>query len=104
MERLSTGSGFDHVGLNFRSHRLLSAFGTWARENPIPVLLRPTAAEIFAFDVLIQNADRRQLCTDQERQEAGSAPLYFNRCDRGREPLRGESPISGRDFTDPFRR
>jgi len=49
------------VGLNFGSQRLPPGFGTWAREKPIPVLLRPTAAEIFAFDVLIQNADRRQV-------------------------------------------
>lgn len=49
------------VGLNFGSQRLPPGFGTWAREKPIPALLRPTAAEIFAFDVLIQNPDRRQV-------------------------------------------
>jgi hypothetical protein len=49
------------VGLNFGSRRLPPGFATWAKDKPIPVLLRPTAAEIFAFDVLIQNADRRQV-------------------------------------------
>jgi hypothetical protein len=48
----------NNVGLNFGSQRLPPGFGTWAREKLIPVLLRPAAAEIFAFNVLIPNADR----------------------------------------------
>jgi hypothetical protein len=47
-------------GLNFGSQKLPPGFSAWAREKPIPLLLRPMAAEIFAFDVLIQNVDRRQ--------------------------------------------
>jgi hypothetical protein len=49
------------VGLNFGSQKLPPGFTTWAKDKPIPFLLRPMAAEIFAFDVLIQNPDRRQV-------------------------------------------
>jgi len=49
------------VGLNFGSQKLPPGFTTWAKDKPIPFLLRPTAAEIFAFDVLTQNPDRRQV-------------------------------------------
>jgi hypothetical protein len=48
------------VGLNFGSQKLPPGVGTWPKDKPIPVLLRPLAAEIFAFDVLIQNPDRRR--------------------------------------------
>lgn len=49
------------VGLNFGSGKLPPGYSIWAREKPIPMLLRPLAAEIFAFDTLIQNPDRRQV-------------------------------------------
>ena len=49
------------VGLNFGSQKLPPGFTTWAKDKPIPSLLRLTAAEIFAFDVLTQNPDRRQV-------------------------------------------
>jgi hypothetical protein len=48
------------AGLNFGSQKLPTGVGTWPKDKPIPVLLRPLAAEIFAFDVLIQNPDRRR--------------------------------------------
>jgi hypothetical protein len=48
------------VGLNFGSQKLPQGIGTWPKDKPIPVLLRQLAAEIFAFDVLIQNPDRRR--------------------------------------------
>jgi len=48
------------VGLNFGSQRVSAGVGTWPKDKAIPVLLRPLAAEIFAFDVLTQNADRRR--------------------------------------------
>jgi hypothetical protein len=47
------------VGLNFGSDRLPSGASTWPKDKPVPVLLRPLAAEVFAFDVLIDNPDRR---------------------------------------------
>ena len=50
----------DSVGLNFGAEKLPPGFSTYAKDKPVPVLLRPLAAEIFAFDVLIQNPDRRQ--------------------------------------------
>lgn len=50
----------DSVGLNFGSEKLPAGVGTWPKDKPIPVLLRPLAAEVFAFDVLIQNPDRRR--------------------------------------------
>jgi len=48
------------VGSNFGSQRVSPGVGTWPKDKAIPVLLRPLAAEIFAFDVLTQNADRRR--------------------------------------------
>ena len=45
----------DSVGLNFGSEKLPPGVGTWPKDKPIPVLLRSLAAEVFAFDLLIQN-------------------------------------------------
>jgi hypothetical protein len=42
------------AGLNFGSQKLPVGVGTWPKDKPIPVLLRPIAAEIFAFDVLFR--------------------------------------------------
>jgi hypothetical protein len=50
----------DSVGTNFGSQKLPSGVATWPKNKPIPVSLRPLAAEVFAFDVLIQNPDRRR--------------------------------------------
>jgi hypothetical protein len=47
------------VGLNFGSQYVPSCV-TWPKDKPIPIMLRPLAAEIFAFDVLVQNPDRRR--------------------------------------------
>lgn len=46
-------------GFNFGSRKLSSQFSTWPVGRPIPLALRPTAAEVFAFDGLLQNPDRR---------------------------------------------
>ena len=48
------------IGLNFGSRRLPAGVGTWPKDKPVPVMLRPLAAEILAFDVLTQNPDRRR--------------------------------------------
>ena len=48
------------AGLNFGCERLPQGVATWPKDKPIPVSLRPLAAEVFAFDVLIQNPDRRR--------------------------------------------
>jgi hypothetical protein len=47
------------IGLNFGSSFLSGGYETWPIGKSIPVALRPSAAEIFAFDALIQNPDRR---------------------------------------------
>jgi hypothetical protein len=47
------------VGLNFGTRKLPSGLNTWPNDKAVPVLLRPLASEIFAFDVIIQNPDRR---------------------------------------------
>ena len=39
------------AGLNFGCQKLPTGVGTWPKDKPIPVLLCPLAAEIFAFDV-----------------------------------------------------
>lgn len=48
------------AGLNFGSQRLPTGAAIWPKDKPIPLLLRALAADIFAFDVLIQNPDRRR--------------------------------------------
>jgi hypothetical protein len=47
-------------GLNFASEALKSGFSVIPPEPRIPIALRRRAAEIFAFDVLIQNFDRKR--------------------------------------------
>jgi hypothetical protein len=58
------------AGLNFGCQKLPPGFSTWAKDRAIPMGTRPLAAEVFAFDVLIQNPDRRRdnpnLLTDGE--------------------------------------
>jgi hypothetical protein len=48
------------VGLNFGSQRLPPGVGTWPKDKPVLPRLQPLAAEVFAFDVLTQNPDRRR--------------------------------------------
>ena len=50
----------ESAGLNFGSQKLPAGFATWSQDKPIPGSLRQLAAEVFAFDVLIQNVDRRR--------------------------------------------
>ena len=47
------------LGWNFGSRHVGPGFATWPQGRVPPAELRPLAAEIFAFDALIQNADRR---------------------------------------------
>jgi hypothetical protein len=46
------------AGLNFGS-RYLAGLSTWGVKEALPTKLRQLAAEVFAFDALIQNSDRR---------------------------------------------
>ncbi len=46
-------------GLNFGSRVLSGGYGTWPVNKSIPSSLTQIAAEIFTFDALIQNPDRR---------------------------------------------
>ena len=46
------------VGVNFGTKHL-TGVSTWPVDKPIPEEYRATAAEIFAFDALLQNPDRR---------------------------------------------
>jgi hypothetical protein len=48
------------VGWNFGSQRLPSGVTTWPKGKSIPLLLRQKAVEVFAFDTIIQNPDRRK--------------------------------------------
>jgi hypothetical protein len=45
-------------GLNFGS-KLLTGIHTWPVDRHVPVVLHTVGAEIFAFDALIQNPDRK---------------------------------------------
>jgi hypothetical protein len=45
--------------LGFGSARLPAGFSAWMPERRIPKAMRASAAEIFAFDLLVQNTDRR---------------------------------------------
>jgi len=46
-------------GLNFGSRVLAGGYGTWPLNKTIPPYLIQVATEIFAFDALIQNPDRK---------------------------------------------
>ncbi|MBF0506281.1 MAG: hypothetical protein HQL09_05545 [Nitrospirae bacterium] len=46
-------------GLNFGSKVITGGFDTWPVSKAIPSSLKTLAAEIFAFDAMIQNPDRR---------------------------------------------
>jgi hypothetical protein len=46
------------VGLNFGT-KALSGFSTWPVDKPIPEAMWQAAVNIFAFDALVQNPDRR---------------------------------------------
>jgi hypothetical protein len=47
------------LGLNFASESAPPGFSVVPPEPRVPLTLRPAAAEIFAFDVIIQNYDRK---------------------------------------------
>lgn len=47
------------VGLNFASARWAAGHAIWPKDRFISKTLKPVAMEIFAFDGLIQNPDRR---------------------------------------------
>lgn len=47
------------VGWNFGTKKLPPAYSVVAPARPLPIHFRSTAAEIFAFDAMIQNPDRR---------------------------------------------
>lgn len=49
------------VGLNFGSRKWEPGHTIWPRDQTLPRAMRQTAMEIFAFDGLIQNADRRAI-------------------------------------------
>jgi hypothetical protein len=46
------------LGLNFATEYKTPGYTTWAAGDPVPPPLRQIAAEIIAFDVLVDNADR----------------------------------------------
>ncbi len=47
------------IGLNFGSKNITGGFDTWPIGKAVPSGLMQAAAEIFAFDAMIQNPDRR---------------------------------------------
>ncbi len=47
------------LALGFGSKKLANGFSTWTQGRGIPKSMQIAAAEIFAFDALIQNPDRR---------------------------------------------
>ncbi|MCL4537069.1 MAG: hypothetical protein M1610_05710 [Nitrospirae bacterium] len=49
----------ESAGLNFGSRVITGGFETWPVGKAIPSSLKTLAAEIFAFDALIQNPDRK---------------------------------------------
>ncbi|MEX1116115.1 MAG: HipA family kinase [Akkermansiaceae bacterium] len=49
------------AGLNFGSRKWGPGYSIWPRDQNIPRAMRQTAMEIFAFDGLIQNPDRRAI-------------------------------------------
>ncbi len=49
----------ESIGLNFGSKNITCGFDTWPIGKAVPSGLMQAAAEIFAFDAMIQNPDRR---------------------------------------------
>ena len=47
------------AGVNFATEVLVGGYGTWPVDKAIPISARQLASEIFSFDALIQNPDRR---------------------------------------------
>ena len=47
------------AGQNFGTEVLVGGYGVWPINKYVPASLRPSAGEIFAFDALIQNPDRK---------------------------------------------
>lgn len=47
------------IPVGFGSALLPSGFSAWMPQRPVPKAMRQSAAEIYAFDLLIQNPDRR---------------------------------------------
>ena len=48
------------IGLNFGSKNLTGGYVTWPNNKPIPPLLKEAATDVFTFDALIHNPDRRR--------------------------------------------
>jgi hypothetical protein len=48
------------LGLNFASESVPVGYSVVPSEPRVPLALRPAAAEVFAFDVIIQNYDRKK--------------------------------------------
>jgi len=48
------------IGVNFGSKFLSQGYTTWLQKRTIPGSMMQNAAEIFAFDIIIQNPDRRK--------------------------------------------
>ena len=61
------------TGLNFRS-KYLRGLPTWGEKQRIPTALRERALEVFAFDALIQNPDRK---TGNPNLLAGSSEIVL---------------------------
>jgi len=55
MARLIRNSG----GLNFGSEVLVGGYSVWPIDKGVPASLKPLAGEVFCFDALIQNPDRK---------------------------------------------
>lgn len=47
------------VGLNFGSSKWAAGTTIWPKDKPVKKSMRQSAAEIFAFDAILQNPDRR---------------------------------------------
>ena len=47
------------IDVGFGSKKLISGFSTWTQNRSLPKSMQSAAVEIFAFDALIQNPDRR---------------------------------------------
>jgi hypothetical protein len=62
------------VGLNFGTKKLPPGFNTWPKDRAIPVVLRSMALEVFAFDLITQNPDRRR---DNPNIQWRSSDLYI---------------------------
>jgi len=68
------------IGLNFGSKNLSGGYYAWPDEKTVPTSLKQLANDIFVFDALIQNPDRRRGKPNPTGREQAFSPAGRTGC------------------------